>query len=283
MIDLPTARRLFAEELRYVAGVRSKRVIDAFASVERERFLGPGPWLIYSANVPDKYWSTEDADPRCVYHNVVIALQPERGLNNGQPSLWAALYDKLDLAPGKRVLHLGCGSGYYSAILAEMVGSTGRVTAVEIDEALASKAREALQPWPQARVICTDGSGYEPGGVDIIVVNAGVTHPLPHWLDALPAGGQLMIPLTCDQSWGRTILITRLPDGERFAARSLGFVGIFHFAGARNAALASRLEAALLRGEDMTVHSLRREAHTEGPSCWLHGDGFCLSRASVDG
>ena len=54
-------------------------------------------------------------DPRCVYHNVVIGMLTEKGLNNGQPGFWAYLLDRLDLAPGKRVLHLGCGAGYYSA------------------------------------------------------------------------------------------------------------------------------------------------------------------------
>ena len=111
MTDLQAVRGWYAEELRYAAAVKSPAVVRAFATVPREHFLGPGPWQICTGAAPDKYWSTEDADPRCVYHNVVIGMLPEKGLNNGQPGFWAYLFDRLDLAPGRRVLHLGCGAG----------------------------------------------------------------------------------------------------------------------------------------------------------------------------
>src|SRR5262249_54161634 len=78
---------------------------------------------------------------------------------NGQPSLWAYLFDHLDLVPGKQVLHLGCGTGYYTAIIAELVGSAGRVTAVEIDATLSRKGQAAFADWPQVRVIHGDGAG----------------------------------------------------------------------------------------------------------------------------
>lgn len=106
MDELETVRGWYAEELRYAAAVKSQAVVQAFARVPRERFLGPGPWQICTGAPPDKYWFTEDADPRCVYHNVVIGLLPEKSLNNGQPSFWAYLFDRLDLAPGRHVLHL---------------------------------------------------------------------------------------------------------------------------------------------------------------------------------
>jgi protein-L-isoaspartate(D-aspartate) O-methyltransferase len=87
-------RRWYAEELRFMADVRSRAVVDAFAAVPRERFVGPGPWRIRSptwriANPTrtDDYWTTENSDPRHVYHDVLIALDEARGTNNGQPSL----------------------------------------------------------------------------------------------------------------------------------------------------------------------------------------------------
>jgi protein-L-isoaspartate(D-aspartate) O-methyltransferase len=94
-----------------------------------------------------EYWTTDDADSRAVYHDVLIALDAARRINNGQPSLWAFLLDQLPIASGEQVLHLGCGTGYYTAILAELIGPTGKITAIEIDEALAEKARGALSPW----------------------------------------------------------------------------------------------------------------------------------------
>jgi protein-L-isoaspartate O-methyltransferase len=58
--------------------------------------------------------------------------------------MWAFLLDQLAIVAGERVLHLGCGTGYCTAILAELVGPTGKITAIEIDASLAEKARPCL-------------------------------------------------------------------------------------------------------------------------------------------
>jgi protein-L-isoaspartate(D-aspartate) O-methyltransferase len=87
------ARHRYAEELSYTAKVGSPAVIAAFATVPRERFFGAEPWRILSPMAAAEYWTTEDADPRHVYHDVLIAIDEERRLINGQPSLWARLYD----------------------------------------------------------------------------------------------------------------------------------------------------------------------------------------------
>jgi protein-L-isoaspartate(D-aspartate) O-methyltransferase len=109
---------------------------------------------------------------------VLVAINETRRLNNGQLSLWVSLLDQLGLAPGDRVIHVGAGPGYYSAILAETVGAGGRVTALEIDPGLAGRARENLaRAWPQENFVATEGFAFladEP--VDAIVVNAGVSH-----------------------------------------------------------------------------------------------------------
>src|SRR5438128_247694 len=102
-ISLRMARRCYAEELSFSAHIGSRAVIDAFATVPRERFLGPGPWMIKSPMRMGDYWMTGDADPRHVYHDVLIALDASRGINNGQPSLWIALFDQLGLASGEHV------------------------------------------------------------------------------------------------------------------------------------------------------------------------------------
>ena len=75
---------------------------------------------------------------------MLIAIDERRRLNNGQPSLWARMYDQLKLSRDAHVVHVGAGTGYYSAILAEIVGRAGRVTAIEIDPALAARAGENL-------------------------------------------------------------------------------------------------------------------------------------------
>ena len=105
------ARLSYAGELRFTAHIRAPAVVAAFATVPRERFVGAGPWRIRSPMDVAQYWTTADADPRAVYHDVLIALDETRQINNGQPSLWAYLFDQLDIAAGEQVLHLGCGTG----------------------------------------------------------------------------------------------------------------------------------------------------------------------------
>ena len=111
MIDLQTLRESYAEELRAVANLQSEAVVKAFAKVPREHFLGPGPWQVRSP-VFDGYWTTNDADPRRLYHNLLVAIDASRRLNNGHPSLLAFLIDALDLQTGQHVVHVGCGTGY---------------------------------------------------------------------------------------------------------------------------------------------------------------------------
>ena len=62
--SIKQARQRYAEELRFTAGVGSREVVTAFASVPRERFVGPGPWRVRSPMNMREYWTTEDADPR---------------------------------------------------------------------------------------------------------------------------------------------------------------------------------------------------------------------------
>jgi protein-L-isoaspartate(D-aspartate) O-methyltransferase len=88
-------RRSYAEELWFTTRMSSSLVKAAFATVPRERFVGMGPWRVKSQWSMAEYWTTEDADPRNVYHDVLIALDESLGLNNGQPSLWAFLFDRL--------------------------------------------------------------------------------------------------------------------------------------------------------------------------------------------
>ncbi|MBV8103390.1 MAG: hypothetical protein JO223_01965 [Hyphomicrobiales bacterium] len=93
--DLAEARRSFAEELRHTARLRSPAVVEAFATVPRERFARPRPWRILSPMRGPDYWTTDDSDPRRLCHDVLIAIDETRRLNNGHPSLWANLFDQL--------------------------------------------------------------------------------------------------------------------------------------------------------------------------------------------
>jgi len=274
------ARQHYAEELRHVAGLRSPAVVAAFASVPRERFLGPGPWRIRRPMAVPGYWTTDDADPRHVYHNVLVALDEAREINNGQPSLWAFLFEQLGIRPGERVRHLGCGTGYYTAVAAELAGPHGALTAVELDPGLATKAAEALTPWPQVWVLNEDGASaaFEP--VDLIIASAGATHPPASWLDGLAPGGRLLFPLTADSGPGAMLLVTR-QGPEAFAARFLCMAQFIDFQGARDSGASRSLLAAFRRTGDggPAVQSLRRHPDEPDGTCWLAGDGWWLSTA----
>jgi protein-L-isoaspartate(D-aspartate) O-methyltransferase len=254
-------------------------------SVPREHFAGPGPWRILSPRRGEDYWSTEDADPRRLYHDVLVAIDETRRLNNGQPSLWAQLFDVLDLAAGDTVIHVGAGQGYYSAILAEIVGPTGRVTAIEIDPNLASDARRNLASgWPQATAVAADGFAYRPDApANAIVVNAGVTHLSLAWLDALaPENGRLLVPITGANWTGGFLLITRnARETRRYAARYVLWTGIIPCVGGRDSTAEAQLNAALARSGYDAIRSLRRAPDEPDETCWLAGDGWWLSTAEA--
>ena len=288
-ISLAQARRWFAEELRVTSPVRrNEAVVDAFAAVPRERFLGPGPWRLIPFTRIDDPYLTPDDDPAWIYHDVLVSIDPKRGLNNGQPSLWARLFDQLDLEPGERVLQVGAGTGYYTAILAEMVGAQGKVIAVEHDRDLAERAEDNLSPWPQVEVVNGDGTTHDPGRVDVIVAFAGATHPAPMWLERLKPGGRLMMPLTGGNRWGFFLKATR--KGKSFRATSLGRCGFFHCIGGRDDKAAARLEKAVtaLKGQPVPITDLytgkppaarKREVWYAGPGFWL-GASKELSRSA---
>ena len=157
MPDLEKLRNEFAQQLRAEAHLHSASLVGALARVSRERFVGPGPWQIIDLESGSiAYQQTPDDDPRHLYRNVLVALHASRSLNNGHPGSLAGWLDALDLQPGERVVHLGCGTGYYTAIMAEMVGPHGGVLAVELDAALADPARKNLRPWSQVEVVAAD-------------------------------------------------------------------------------------------------------------------------------
>jgi protein-L-isoaspartate(D-aspartate) O-methyltransferase len=275
--SVEAARQRYAERLRVLAHMQSASLIAAFAQVPRERFAGPGPWTLMGEGGS---LLTEDADPRRLYQNVLIALDESKGINNGQPSLWAEFLDRLELREGDSALHLGCGTGYYTAILAEIVGPGGRVTAVEIDAGMVARAHQALALWPQVRVIQEDGANSKFEAVDAVVVSAGATHPLKAWLDAVKPEGRMVFPLTSDEGSGAMVSLRRL-SADSFAAHLEFGAQFIPFAGARDPVVSRRLSEALERDRGAPVRSLRCDVHAEDESCWLHGEGWCFSRSQV--
>jgi protein-L-isoaspartate(D-aspartate) O-methyltransferase len=280
---LEQLRRFYAEELRIVAGLESPDLVSAFARVPRERYLGPPPWKFSSGNSL-KQSSYRTTSSVCdLYHDVFVALKSERFLNNGQPSMIARLIAALKLSPGKRVFHCGSGTGYYTAIMAEVVGSKGSVVAAEIDPTLAGIAVTNLTDYDQVKVLNRDGADVNPVACDAILINAGVTHPHPAWLDGLSEGGVLVLPLSVGRNLSvndaMVLAITRRHD--QFAAELLSIMTIYSSPSMRDPMLQSMLNDSFESHAMLRLKSVRKDDHERTDTCIVHAPGFCLSAATI--
>ena len=189
MDRLNILRQAYAKRLLAAMELAHDRVEAAFASVPREHYLGPGPWPILRAS---GYVPSPDGDPVYIYDDVLVGLDTKQKINNGQPAYHAKWIAALDPPLGGHAVHIGAGTGYYTAILAHLVGPTGRITAIEYDVALAQRARHNLENLRQVCVIHGDGTSLEFDAADSIYVNAGVTRPPDLWFDRLKENGRLV-------------------------------------------------------------------------------------------
>ena len=276
-------RRFFAEEIQVVANIRTPAIVDALASVPREAFLPSGPWIVRGeGDVRGGPRLTPGADPRFVSHNVAVGIEPERMLFNGAPGLLAMAIDALDPKDGDHALHLGAGTGYYSAILGAVVGAAGRLLAVEVDEGLAHRARTNVSNMPQVEVRASDGSGAFGETFDIALLNAGLTHVPAHVLDAMRPGGRIVAPITASMpamgNIGKGPLIRIANSGaDRWPVQVLTFVAIYSAVALRDDTLNAAIGQALARHPMPAIKSLRRDEHEPDPSCWCHVPRACLS------
>jgi protein-L-isoaspartate(D-aspartate) O-methyltransferase len=126
-------------------------------------------------------------DPVYLYTDDVIGILPERNLNNGQPSLHAALIAVAAPQPGEHVGHVGAGLGYYTAILAELVGRYGEGDGDRIRWRARRPryGRRRMTAWctAMARESCSNPSTSS-------YVYAGATRSADAWLDRLKEGGK---------------------------------------------------------------------------------------------
>lgn len=292
MLTLEDCRRFYADEVRFSANVRSTALIEAFARVPREKYLGAPPWQIGSpmqramslAGVGSvKYIPTEH--PQDVYHNVVIALDAARDINNGQPSALAQWIDALDLEPGNRVYHVGCGVGYYTAMMAEVVGVGGAVVGVEVRPQLADRARQNLAGYPNVTVHEADGAVFDPGVCDAIFINAGVTHPHRPWLERLGAGGRMVLPITLatGSTLGQGLMIRIAREGGGFSAQIVSAVGIFSCSSGRDPQLDAVITKALTSRSFFKLKSVRLDPHELTDTCIVHRADVCISSAEITG
>jgi protein-L-isoaspartate(D-aspartate) O-methyltransferase len=134
------------------------------------------------------YATSESPDPTWLYQDVLIGLIPGKRLNSGQPTLHAKALGEAAIQEGEHVVHVGAGTGYYTAILSYLVGHPGWVDAYEIESTLVAQAIRNLRQYHNVTVHADSGVDADLPAVDVIDVSAAVTDLVTSWLDALTNG-----------------------------------------------------------------------------------------------
>jgi len=180
MPDLTAARQLMVDSQLRARGISDSRVLDAMLRVPRHEFI-PGS---YRAQAYEDH-------PLPIGDNQTIS----------QPYIVAVMLESLQISPTDKVLEVGTGSGYVTALLAELAA---QVFSVERYPALAKSAREVLAAlgYTNVRVFTGDGTLGLPSVApfDAIMVSAAAPDLPPALIAQLRDHGRMMIPIGTDDS-----------------------------------------------------------------------------------
>ncbi len=179
-----TARRsVLVDQLVRRGAVKDAAVEQALRSVPRHAFI-PG------------------VDLQTAYADEAVAVKWDHGRalsSISQPTMVASMLEMLNVTPGARVLEIGTGSGYNSALLLELAGETGLVVSVELDAELAELARSRLESAGYGAVEVHSGDGRagwpESAPYDRVIVTASAPRPERSWVQQLAEGGRMVVPL----------------------------------------------------------------------------------------
>ncbi|MGQ0717293.1 MAG: methyltransferase, FxLD system [Pseudonocardiales bacterium] len=217
---------------------RTPQVEAAFRAVPRHLFL-PGVDL-NTAYAPQQVVTKRAEDGTAVS-------------SASSPNLVAEMLEALDVAPGHRVLEIGAATGINAALLAELVGPTGTVVTIELDDDLAAGARAGLAAagYPQVEVICGDGALGHPARApyDRIIVTAGAWDIVSAWWQQLALGGRLVVPLLLHGSGLTRALALNLHAPGRMISTSAAVCGFVPLRGS-----AEQAERVVQLADDVLLH-----------------------------
>ena len=169
------------------------------------------------------------------------------------------------------------GGGNYTAILARLVGPTGKVVAYEIEADIAERATENLSGYPSVEVRAASGVTGALPKADVIYVSAAASHPVRAWLDALNPGGRLMFPLQAANSSGAMLLIARPREAsDAWPAKTPERRRLHRLRGRAGPGDRPEFDAAFRRGGADRVRWLRFDP-APSDEVWLQGDGWALT------
>lgn len=147
--------------------------------------------------------------------------------SSSPPAIMATMLEQLELQPGHHVLEIGAGTGYNAALLAHIVGQTGQVITIDIDQDIVEAAREHLAAagFDGVQVVCADG-GYghaDAAPYDRIILTVGAWDIAPSWWDQLKPGGRLLLPL--DIAGQKSVAFQQQDEHlSSFSVRDCGFM-----------------------------------------------------------
>jgi protein-L-isoaspartate(D-aspartate) O-methyltransferase len=199
--------------LRSRETIRSPRVEAAFRAVLRHIFV-PGVQL-------EEVYSDRSI-------SVKMSKSGELVSSSSQPTIMASMLEQLGLEPGHKVLEIGAGTGYNAALMAHIVGETGQVVTVDIDDDLVEAAREHLAAagYCRVQVVCADGGhGYaDAAPYDRIILTVGAWDIAPAWWEQLRPGGRLVLPLSLPGGQKSLAFEQEGDHLSSFSVRDCGFI-----------------------------------------------------------
>lgn len=247
MTDAAELRTHLTDELTRNAWLSTETWRTAFTAVPRHVFL---PRFFSPTADGTAYDAIDDSHPAwltMVYRNAVWPTQldgdnsrwqhaRDHGPTSGeptcsstQPSLMAVMLEALDTYDGHRVLEIGTGTGYHTALLSHHLGDD-HVTSVDVDASLITQARAHLaQAGYTPTLTTTDGADGHPGGApyDRLIATCSVATLPPAWLTQLRPDGVILTNLYRHLTGGCLARLTVQQDNATATGRLLDDSGGF--------------------------------------------------------
>jgi len=193
------------ERYRAEGYIKTEEMARAMLKVPREAFMDPA-YIEYA------------------YYDQPFPIPGDGRQTISAPYMYPIFYEVLEIEAGERILEIGAGSGYGAALARELVGSSGKVVAIEINEVTYEFARTNLQRTGYADVILVlgDGSlGYEPEApYDKICITASCPEVPSPLIEQLKPLGEIIAPVGSPSSlWGQDLVLMRKDAEEKTKSR----------------------------------------------------------------